>query len=213
MAAKAWLSKISQQPVIAVIRHAEPAIALNMAYAVVQGGIRNLEITWTCAQAPELIQQLRQELPHCSIGTGTIVNAEQMEKAIAAGAEFIFSPHTNPALIQQAVEAAIAVIPGAFTPTEILTAWQAGATAVKVFPISSAGGCQYLHNIRSVLPDIPLIPTGGVTIQNAKAFLDAGAIAIGLSGELFPRSALQQRNWAEITRLAQSLQTHLARSV
>jgi 2-dehydro-3-deoxyphosphogluconate aldolase / (4S)-4-hydroxy-2-oxoglutarate aldolase len=213
MSPQAWLAWVAQQRIIAVIRDANPDLALKMAHTVAQAGIQCLEITWTCAHAPDLIGQLRHELPDCSIGTGTIVTPDQMEHAIAAQAGFIFSPHTNPSLIQRAIAADVPVIPGALTPTEILTAWQAGATAVKLFPISSCGGCHYLEGLRPVFPEIPFIPTGGVTAENASGFLAAGAIAVGLAGDLFPRAALQAQNWDEITRRAIALKQRLSMNV
>lgn len=204
-----WLDWIQQRPIIAVIRAADPALALQMAYAVAAGGIECLEITWACAQAPKLIQQLQTELPHCSIGTGTILTQEQLQQAIEVGAKFVFSPHTHAPIIEQAIAANLAVIPGALTPTEIVTAWQLGATAVKIFPVTSCGGCAYLHQLRPVLTDIPLIPTGGITLQNAADFLQSGAIAVGLAGDLFPRTLIQTQNWSEISARAEKVIKHL----
>ncbi len=180
-----------------------------MAQAVAAGGLRQIEITWNSAQAALLIEELRLRLPHCQIGAGTLLTVEDMKAAIAAGAQFLFSPHTQPALIETAVAQSLPVIPGALSPTEIITAWQAGATCVKVFPVQSLGGADYIRNLQGPLGDIPLIPTGGVALENAVDLLQAGAIAVGLSSSLFPKAALQQQDWAQITDRVRSLRQQL----
>jgi 2-dehydro-3-deoxyphosphogluconate aldolase/(4S)-4-hydroxy-2-oxoglutarate aldolase len=108
-----------------------------MAQAIASGGMPLIEITWNSDRAPELISQLRRELPHCTIGTGTLLKLEQLQQAIEAGAQFLFTPHVNTMLIEAAVEAGVPIVPGALTPTEIVTAWDSGATCVKVFPIEA----------------------------------------------------------------------------
>lgn len=176
-----------------------------MAKAVSAGGLSLIEITWNSDRALELVSRLRQELPDCTIGMGTIISTAAVEAAIAAGAEFLFSPHTDFRLIHRAIDRGVPMIPGALTPTEILTAWQAGAASVKVFPIQAVGGASYIRAVQAPLGEIPLIPTGGVTPDNAASFLGAGAIAVGLSGQLFPAEAIAVGNWAEITRRAEGL--------
>lgn len=161
-----------------------------------------IEITWNSGDAADLIQALVQDYPHCVIGTGTILTQTDLQSAIDAGAKFAFSPHTNVDLIQSANDQRVPMIPGALSPTEIVTAWQAGAACVKVFPIKTMGGTSYLKCLRGPLGHIPLIPTGGITIHNALEFLDAGAIAVGLSSHLFPMPLLEKENWALITERA-----------
>lgn len=200
-----WLKLIQQHRAIAVIRSSDFLIAHQMAMAVAAGGMRLIEITWNSDRPAELIQQLRSTLPDCVIGAGTLLNSAQMQAAIVAGAQFLFTPHTDRELIQIAVEQAIPIIPGALSPTEILQAWQAGATCVKVFPIQVLGGAEYLRCLRAPLGEIPLIPTGGVTIANAREFLEAGAVAVGLSGSLFPKQAVSTGNWQAIAQQAQRL--------
>lgn len=119
-----------------------------MAKAVSAAGMSLIEITWNSDRALELVNHLRQELPDCTIGMGTIVSTLAVSEAIAAGAEFLFSPHTDSALIHSAIDRGVPMIPGALTPTEILTAWQAGATSVKVFPIQAVGGASYISTLR-----------------------------------------------------------------
>lgn len=195
-----WLTQLQANRAIAVIRSPDPQLGLNMAKAVAAGGIRLIEITWNSDQPMKLVRQLRTELPNCTLGAGTIINFCQLEEAIHCECEFIFSPHVNPALIQAAVHAGIPIIPGALTPTEIVTAWEAGASCVKVFPIQAVGGVNYIKAIKAPLGDIPLIPTGGVTLENAKDFIQAGAIAVGLSSELFPKGFVEANNWEAITQ-------------
>jgi 2-dehydro-3-deoxyphosphogluconate aldolase/(4S)-4-hydroxy-2-oxoglutarate aldolase len=181
-----------------------------MAQAIASGGMPLIEITWNSDRAPELISQLRRELPHCTIGTGTLLNLEQLQQAIEAGAQFLFTPHVNTTLIEAAVEAGVPIVPGALTPTEIVTAWHSGATCVKVFPIEAVGGANYIKSLQGPLGHIPLIPTGGVTLENAKEFIKAGAIAVGLSGDLFPKPLIAAEDWDAIAQRAKTLKQQLA---
>lgn len=206
---QSWLKQLRQSKVIAVIRTPQFEWGLPMANAVVAGGISLVEITWNSDRPAELIHQLRQELPHCWIGAGTLLTVAEVEAAIAAGAQFLFTPHVNLKVIETAIAHAIPLVAGALTPTEIITAWQAGATGVKVFPVQAVGGVQYIRHLQGPLGNIPLIPTGGVTLDNTAEFLQAGAIAVGLSGDLFPASVLQTREWTAITRRALSLLKNL----
>lgn len=205
MKSDSWLSLVKMHRAIAVIRAPSFSIGAQMAKAVSSGGIQLIEITWDSDQPADLIAYLRSELPNCIIGTGTILTIAQLKDAIAAGAAFVFSPHTNLDLIQVALSEEIPIIPGALTPTEIVAAWQAGASSVKVFPVQSVGGANYIHSLQSPLGSIPLIPTGGVSLENAPAFIQAGAIAVGLAGNLFPKDAITSGNWHVIEQQARSL--------
>lgn len=200
-----WFDIVSEQRAIAVIRADDLAVGLQMAKAVAAGGMRLIEITWNSDRPAELIAQLRQELPTCWIGAGTLLEVDSLQKAIAAGAQFLFSPHVNADLIHRATEHAIPIIPGALSPTEIVTAWQTGAASVKVFPVQAVGGATYIHCLQGPLGHIPLIPTGGVTLENAQPLLAAGAIAVGLSGQLFPKAAIATGDWQTVTQRAQTL--------
>jgi 2-dehydro-3-deoxyphosphogluconate aldolase / (4S)-4-hydroxy-2-oxoglutarate aldolase len=200
-----WLSQLQQHRAIAVIRAPKMAWGEQMALAVASGGMQLIEITWNSDSSAELISQLRSELPHCMIGTGTLFNVQQLQEAIAAGAQFLFTPHTDPEMIKVAVSKNIPIIPGALTPTEIVTAWNQGASCVKVFPVQAVGGSSYIQSLQAPLSHIPLIPTGGVTLANAKDFLQVGAVAVGLSGELFPKKWVLEGNWPAITQQAKNL--------
>lgn len=218
MSDQCWLTLLqgsnAQAPsvgkVIAVIRAAKMAQAHHMAKAVASGGMQLIEITWNSDRAAELISQLRAELPACTVGTGTLLTLNQMEQAIAAGAQFLFTPHVDPVMIQAAVQKGVPIIPGALSPTEVVTAWATGASCVKVFPVQAMGGVSYIKSLQGPLGHIPLIPTGGVTLENAKEFIAAGAIAVGLSGDLFPQQLVASENWEAIAQRARKLMEQLA---
>lgn len=205
MSNQSWLTLLQQTRAFAVIRATKIEQGREMAFAVAAGGMQLIEITWNSDRPAELIQQLRVELPDCIIGTGTLLNLDQQKQAIAAGAQFLFTPHVDPVMIQTAVAHSIPIIPGALTPTEIVTAWQAGASCVKVFPVQAVGGASYIKSLQGPLGQIPLIPTGGVTLENAKEFIAAGAIAVGLSGQLFPPQLVELGDWEAIAQLAKNL--------
>jgi 2-dehydro-3-deoxyphosphogluconate aldolase/(4S)-4-hydroxy-2-oxoglutarate aldolase len=209
MSNQVWLSQLKIHRAIAVIRAQRMLWGEKMALAVASGGMRLIEITWNSDRAPELISQLRAKLPHCLIGTGTLLNVQELQEAIACGSQFLFSPHTDPVMIQAAVAKNIPIIPGALTPTEIMTAWNYGASCVKVFPVQSLGGTSYIKSLQGPLGHIPLIATGGVTLENAQDFLQVGAVAVGLSGELFPQKWVLAENWPAITEQVQILMQSL----
>ncbi|MGB3310982.1 MAG: bifunctional 4-hydroxy-2-oxoglutarate aldolase/2-dehydro-3-deoxy-phosphogluconate aldolase [Nodosilinea sp.] len=205
-----FLDLLRQHRAIAVIRAGEVNLGLNLAKAAAEGGIRLIEITWNSAHADRLVTKLRQQLPYCTIGIGTALSIADLKDAAEAGAQFCFCPHTDLALIQVAQTFNIPIIPGALTPNEIVTAWQAGASAVKVFPISAVGGASYIRSLQGPIAHIPLIPTGGVSVENASAMINAGAIAVGLSTGLFPNAAVSDRNWGTITTMATRLVERLS---
>ncbi|MEP0760410.1 bifunctional 4-hydroxy-2-oxoglutarate aldolase/2-dehydro-3-deoxy-phosphogluconate aldolase [Trichocoleus sp. DQ-A2] len=205
---QSWFKQVQKHRAIAVIRAPQMELGRQMAHAVASGGMQLIEITWNSDNPAELIGDLRSQLPACTIGTGTVLNREQLKDAIAAGAQFVFTPHVDPILIQIAMDSGVPMVPGALSPTEIVTAWQAGASCVKVFPVQAVGGASYIKSLQGPLGHIPLIPTGGVTVENAKAFLAAGAIAVGLSGSLFPQNweaNASSSGWEAIAKRAQTL--------
>ncbi|MFL5680198.1 MAG: bifunctional 4-hydroxy-2-oxoglutarate aldolase/2-dehydro-3-deoxy-phosphogluconate aldolase, partial [Chloroflexota bacterium] len=178
---------IASSGVVAIGRGVDPDRVSTIALALLRGGISAFELT---LNEPEdrALEALRQVAARFSgsellLGAGTVLTIEAAERAIEAGAAFLVSPHTDEALVAWANQKSVPVFPGAFTATEILAAWRAGATAVKLFPASVAGGGG-LREIRGPLPNIPLIPTGGVTAESAGAFVQAGAVAVGAGGWL-----------------------------
>lgn len=190
-----WLKELARQRVIGVVRAGEAALAYQMGAVLAQAGIRLIEITWDCPEAPAIIPRLQGAYPDCWVGTGTILNLAAVRAALNVGVDFIFTPHTERELLHTSLAAGVPLVPGALTPTEIVHAYQWGAPAVKVFPVASLGGASYLRQLRSPLRHIPLIPTGGVTRANTREMLAAGAVAVGLSRDLFPEPWFSQRDW------------------
>ncbi|NJN07890.1 MAG: bifunctional 4-hydroxy-2-oxoglutarate aldolase/2-dehydro-3-deoxy-phosphogluconate aldolase [Richelia sp. RM1_1_1] len=200
-----WLTLLKKHRVIAVIRANKTDLARQMALTVGFAGIKLIEVTWNTPGAADLVAELRREMPDCIIGAGTLLNLQQMQQAVQAGSQFLFTPHIDPEIISAAVSLNIPIIPGALTPTEIVTAWSLGATCVKVFPIQAVGGVEYIKSLQAPLKQIPLIPTGGVTLENAAEFISSGAIAIGLSSELFPKHLIISEDWDLITQQTETL--------
>ena len=207
-----WLQLLQQHRAIAVIRSTQMDLGYKMALAVSAGGINLIEITWNSDRPANLIARLRAELPHCTIGTGTILNQQQLKEAVSAGAQFAFAPHFDRDLFKICRSRyQIPFIPGVFSPTEIVNAWQQGARVVKVFPIKSLGGAEYIKCLQGPLSQIALIPTGGITIDNARTAIDAGAIAVGISSNLFPPDAVALQDWSTVTARTQYLIAQLTK--
>ena len=174
---------ILQHRVVAILRGCDPAHILPTAEALYKGGIRLLEITLNSRDALNAIRETNTRLgDKLLIGAGTVLSADEAEAAIAAGARFILSPSLDLPTIHRTLELGALSIPGAFTATEILTAWRNGAGMVKVFPASV--GPAYFRDLRGPLPQIPLMPTGGVNLENIRQFQKAGAAAFGIGSAL-----------------------------
>lgn len=174
--------------VVAIGRHIAAAAVPAVADALVAGGVRAFEITLNDPEADALrsIEAAARRAPDVglALGAGTILSIEAAGRALDAGATFLVMPHLDPALVAWAAARGVPAFPGCATPTEILAAWRAGAAAVKLFPASVLGP-GFIRELRGPLPDIPILPTGGVTLETAPAFIAAGAIAIGMGGWLF----------------------------
>ena len=164
--------------------------ALALAEAIAAGGVTVLEITMTVPGAVHVMRRLAETRPDILIGAGTVLDPETARMCILEGAQFIVSPALNMATIDMCHRYSIAVLPGALTPTEIVTAWQAGADVVKIFPASAMGGASYLKSIKAPLPQIELIPTGGISLTTAEDFLKAGAYALGVGVDLVNTKAM-----------------------
>lgn len=202
MSASETVSRVLKTKIVAVVRAPSPDVVMDVCKALADGGVDVLEITFTVPDALDLIRQVRDELgDRICLGAGTVLDPETCRAAILAGAEFIVSPTLNLDLIKLCKRYDKAVMPGAFTPTEILTAWEAGADIVKVFP-ADVGGPAYFKAIRGPLPQIRLMPTGGVNLDTARSFLDAGAVALGAGSSLVPKDAVASADMARITEIA-----------
>jgi 2-dehydro-3-deoxyphosphogluconate aldolase/(4S)-4-hydroxy-2-oxoglutarate aldolase len=190
---------IEDHGVVAVIRLKEPDKLKAVVAALADGGLRALEITMTVPGAIDLIGELAPAMPPgFLLGAGTVVDAETARLAILAGAQFVVSPVLRPEMIEVCHRHDVAAIPGCFSPTEILTAWEAGADVVKVFPATSLGPA-YFKDLRGPLPHIKLMPTGGVTIDNAADWIRAGAVAVGVGTALVDPKAVAAGDYRAIT--------------
>ena len=193
-------NRMISEGLVPVVRVSTAQEAIDVADAIKKGGVTCIEITMTVRGAIEVIRELTQKYQdEIIMGAGTILDPETGRAALLAGAQFIVSPTLNLDLIQLAHRYSAVVIPGTMTPTEILTAWNAGADMVKVFPAAQLGGPEYLKAIRGPLPQVLLVPTGGVNLQNAAAFIKAGATALGVGGELVDKKAIKEKKFNIIT--------------
>ena len=189
---------IEQAGVIAVIRLEHGSELRAVADALLEGGVRALEVTMTVPGAVSLIESLAPALPSWAIlGAGTVLDATTARQVIDAGARFVVSPVFRPLLVGACRERGVAAVPGCFTPTEILEASEAGAELIKVFPATSLGPA-FIRDIRGPLPQLRLIPTGGVTRENAGDWIRAGAVAIGVGSALVSRDAVAARRFDRI---------------
>lgn len=169
---------------MAILRSADASGLPAVARALASGGVTCLEVTLTTAGALDALAAIRAELgPDVAVGAGTVITAGQARDALAAGAEFLVAPVVDTAVVRNAADSGIPCYPGAWTPTEVSQAWRAGAAAVKLFP-ASTGGPAHLRQLRAPLPDIPLVAVGGVGIDEARDYLDAGACAVGIGSPL-----------------------------
>jgi 2-dehydro-3-deoxyphosphogluconate aldolase/(4S)-4-hydroxy-2-oxoglutarate aldolase len=177
---------------VPVLRAESEAQALALADAIAAGGVTVLEVTMTVPGAIRVMRRLSEERPDILIGAGTVLDAETARMCILEGAKFVVSPALNLKTIEMCHRYSVPVLPGALTPTEVVTAWQAGADVVKIFPASSMGGAKYIKNLKAPLPHIEMIPTGGVSLATAAEFLEAGAFALGVGADLVDAKAIAQ---------------------
>jgi len=196
--------------VVAVIRLKEPDKLKAVIDALADGGIKALEITMTVPGAIDLIREIAPTLPDgFLIGAGTVLDAETAAAAVGAGAQFIVSPVCREAVIRATHKAGAAVMPGCFTPTEILNAWDAGADVVKVFPATSLGP-QFFKDVRGPLPHVKMMPTGGVSLDNAGQWIAAGAVAVGVGTALLDAKAIAAGDYAVLTANAKMIVANVA---
>ena len=206
------LQQILTHKIVAIIRGAEPGAVLEIARALYEGGVRCLEITLNSANAWQVIENIAQQMEgQVSVGAGTVLSAAEAGDAIAAGAKFIISPIMNFDVIHKTKELGAVSIPGAFTPTEIFNAYSGGADIIKVFPGTSGPG--FIKEVLAPLPHIPLMPTGGINLENLYEFKKAGAIAFGIGKALVdPKQKITEAYLREIFVNAQAF-VHAANTV
>ncbi|WP_437716187.1 bifunctional 4-hydroxy-2-oxoglutarate aldolase/2-dehydro-3-deoxy-phosphogluconate aldolase [Sorangium sp. So ce448] len=183
--------RIEEIGVVPVVRAPSGELAVRAARALCAGGIEVVEITMTVPGALSVMREIASRMgDRVLVGAGTVLTADAARACIEAGAEFIVSPGLDLEVIRAAHDLGKAVFPGALTPTEVITAWNAGADTVKVFPCSAMGGAKYLRALRAPLPEVKMMPTGGVNLTTARDFIEAGAVALGVGGELVDAAAL-----------------------
>ncbi|MGC4106409.1 MAG: bifunctional 4-hydroxy-2-oxoglutarate aldolase/2-dehydro-3-deoxy-phosphogluconate aldolase [Thermomicrobiales bacterium] len=195
---------LEQTDVVAIVRLDDYSSAVDMVKALAEGGIVATEFTYTNPAAGQAIAAVKQACgSEVLVGAGTVLDPETARAAILQGADFLVTPIVHVPTIELARRYSIPAVIGAFTPTEILTAWQAGATFVKVFP-ASAVGPGYLKDVRGPLPQVKLIPTGGVNLQNAGDFIRAGASAVAVGSNLVDAKTVRAKDWATLTERARA---------
>jgi len=184
--------RITEIGIVPVVRASSPEQAVLAAQAVCEGGIPIVEITMTVPGAVDVIRELRKTVDSSVlIGAGTVLNSEMARRCVDAGAEFLVSPGLDIPTLEFAAREDKLMLAGALTPTEVITAWSAGSELVKVFPCGQLGGASYIKALKGPLPQVPMVPTGGVNLNTAGDFIKAGAAALGVGGELVQSDALK----------------------
>ena len=199
------LQRIREIGIVPIVRASSGDEAMAVIEAIRAGGINVLEITMTIPGAIKVIEQVVGRYgDEVLVGAGTVLDAETARTCILAGAQFVVSPALNPATIELCRRYSVTVCPGALTPTEVVTAWQAGADVVKIFPCSAMGGASYLKALKAPLPQIELIPTGGVSLQTAAEFINTGALALGVGSDLVDTKAIRAGQPEKVTNAARA---------
>ncbi len=197
------LALIREVGLVPIVRAPSPDDALRAAEAIISGGIGIAEITMTVPNALRVLEMMSERFgDKVLLGAGTVLDAETCKKAVASGAQFIVTPSLELAVIEEARRQNKPCIPGALSPTEVLAAWRAGADMVKVFPCGPVGGPKYIKALRGPFPEIPLVPTGGVDLESTPLYIQAGAAAVAVGGELVDVKALHAGKVEVITATA-----------
>jgi 2-dehydro-3-deoxyphosphogluconate aldolase / (4S)-4-hydroxy-2-oxoglutarate aldolase len=198
-------ARIERTGLVPVLRASSAEEGHALVKALLAGGVNVIEVTMTVPGAVDLLRELKSNYGDTLLlGSGTVTDARQAKATIEAGAEFVVSPSLHLDVIAATKEEGKVSIPGAFTPTEVITAWRAGADYVKVFPCSAAGGASYLKALRAPFPDLRLIPTGGVTLSTAAEYLSAGASALGVGSDLVNTRAIAEGKPEIVTNTARA---------
>lgn len=184
-----------QMPVVGIIRHLEPDELTSVLPIFRQSGLTTLEITMNTPGAASMIQQALRQFPDVlNIGAGTVRTLAALEESLAAGAQFIVTPVLDEEIVLKCVEAGVPVFPGAYSPTEIQRAWRLGASLVKIYPAGTLGP-GFIRDVKAPLEEIKLLPTGGIGLENIRAFLEAGADGVGMGSQLFDKALIRARDW------------------
>jgi len=198
------VERVEASGVVAIVRLKDYSAPVDLVKALLDGGIDVVEFTYTNPRAGAAVEQVKAALgDQVLAGAGTVLDPETCRAAILQGADFIVTPTVNVETVRLSQRYAVPTVIGAFTPTEILTAWEAGASFVKVFPARAVGPA-YLKDVSGPLPQVRLIPTGGVSVENAGDYIRAGARAVALGGNLVDEKSVADRDWATITSRARA---------
>jgi 2-dehydro-3-deoxyphosphogluconate aldolase/(4S)-4-hydroxy-2-oxoglutarate aldolase len=209
----AALEKVVKTGLVPIVRASSAEEALKIMDAICAGGVATVEVTMTVPGALKVLEQMADRLgDRVLLGAGTILDPETARAAILAGAQFLVSPNLNVKVIEVTRRYSCISIPAGLTPTEIVTAWEAGADFVKVFPCNAMGGASYIRSIRGPLPQVEVIPTGGVNLDTIGDFLKAGAAAVGVGTEMVDRKAAQEGRFDVITENARKFAAAVARA-
>lgn len=196
-------ARIKEIGIVPVVRAASAQQAIQASEAVCAGGVPIVEVTMTVPGAIGVISQLSKSMGNeILIGAGTVLDAETAQRCLDAGAQFLVSPGFDLATVQLAGRLGKLIMAGALTPTEVIAAWKAGSDFVKIFPCGTVGGAKYIKALKAPLPQVPMVPTGGVNLQTAADFIRAGSDALGIGGELVSAAALKSGNVSPITEAA-----------
>lgn len=207
----AILARIKDLAVVPIIRTPDSKSALAAVEAVLEGGIDCVEITMTVAGALKAIEMVADRYGEkVLLGAGTVLDPETARACLLAGAQFFVTPSLNVRTIEIARRYSRPIFPGGLTPTEILTAWEAGADGVKVFPCNALGGAKYIKSVKAPFPHIDLIPTGGVNLETVADFLAAGSSAVGVGSELVDAGSVSSGNYQAVTERARKFREIVA---
>jgi 2-dehydro-3-deoxyphosphogluconate aldolase/(4S)-4-hydroxy-2-oxoglutarate aldolase len=198
------MHRLRDLAIVPIVRTSSESTALSIVGSIILGGINCVEITMTVPNALRAIEKVADQYgDRVVIGAGTVLDPETARSCMLAGAQFFVTPSLNLRTIELARRYSLPIFPGALTPTEIVTAWEAGADAVKVFPCSAMGGAKYIKAVKAPFPQIDLIPTGGVNLDTCAEFLEAGSTAVGVGSELADSKSINAGNFEIVTRRAQ----------
>jgi 2-dehydro-3-deoxyphosphogluconate aldolase/(4S)-4-hydroxy-2-oxoglutarate aldolase len=190
---------------VAVVRMADSGRLVRLAEAIAEGGVTAIEITMTTPNALAVIEETGRQLGDAvTVGVGSVLDAETARRAVDAGARYVVSPVFKPEIVEESHRLGVPVMPGCFTPTEILTATEAGADVVKVFP-ADVFGPTFFKAVRAPMPHLKMMPTGGVSLTNAGDWIRAGAVAVGVGSALLDTQAIADGDWATLTQNARTL--------
>jgi len=212
MAKRQILASILETGIVPIVRCDSAQQAIEAAKAIYRGGVRALEVTMTVPGALRVLEKTADEFgDEIILGAGTVLDPETARACMLAGAEFVVTPALNIRTIEMCRRYSKVIMPGALTPTEMMTAWEAGADLIKVFPADLVGGASYIKAVKAPLPQVLMVPTGGVTLENTADFFAAGASAVGVGSSLVNRKALDAGNYRQIESAAREFLRVVAR--